>query len=115
MEQHVVTLDVSDTLDVAEHIMQLGRIRHMPVLSRGHLVGVLSQRDLFRAGISSALKFRRAAEDEWLAKIHVREAMTSKVWTVPPDASIRQAVGLMLEKKIGCVPVVDRAASSSAS
>ena len=107
METEVVTLNASDTLDLADDIMRLGRIRHMPVTSKGHLVGILSQRDLFRAAISSALQLRPAAEREWLAKIPVREAMTSTVFTVPPGATAHDAVKLMLEKRIGCVPVVE--------
>ena len=107
MEKEVVTLNAGDTLDLADDIMRLGRIRHMPVTSEGKLVGILSQRDLFRAAISSVLQLRPAAEREWLAKIPVREAMTAKVTTVAPDATVHEAVRLMLEKRIGCVPVVD--------
>ena len=106
MEREVVTLDASDTLDLADDIMRLGRIRHMPVLSEGRLVGILSQRDLFRAGISSVLAFRRAVESEWLAKISVREVMTTHVFTIAPTAPIREAVAVMLAKRIGCLPVV---------
>ena len=68
MERDVVTLDASDSLDLADDIMRLGRIRHMPVLSNSRLAGILSQRDLFRAAISSVLQLRPAAEREWLAK-----------------------------------------------
>jgi len=110
METSVATLEVSETLDLADQIMRLGRIRHMPVMSHGRLVGVLSQRDLFRAGISSALRLRRTAEEEWLAKIDVEEVMTRKVTTVGPDDSIHHAVALMLERKIGCLPVVENGA-----
>ena len=107
METDVVTLEQDETLDLADQIMRLGRIRHMPVISNGRLVGMLSQRDLFRASISSVLHLRGAAETEWLAKIDVREAMTRPVTTIAPDASIREAVELMLETKVGCLPVVD--------
>jgi CBS domain-containing membrane protein len=107
MEKELVTLEASDTLDLADDLMQLGRIRHMPVVSRAGVVGILSQRDLFRAAVSSALRFRRAVEKEWLAKIPVQEVMTSHVFTVGPDDSVRSAVDLMLAKRIGCVPVVE--------
>jgi CBS domain-containing protein len=106
MTEEVVSLDAADHLDLASDIMTLGRIRHMPVLSAGRLVGILSQRDLFRAAISSVLRFRAAAEREWLAGIRVGEVMTRNVATAWPEWSIRQAVDLMLEKKIGCLPVV---------
>ena len=107
MQTEVVTLNAGDTLDLADDIMRLGRIRHMPITADGKLVGILSQRDLFRAAISSVLQLRPAAEREWLAKIAVREAMTTKVCTIAPGASAHEAVKLMLEKRIGCVPVVE--------
>jgi CBS domain-containing protein len=108
MQKDVATLQVDDQLDLAGDIMGLGRIRHMPVLNpNGHVVGIISQRDLFRAGISSVLEFRPAAEREWLAKIPVREAMSAPVATIRSQDPIRAAIDLMLTKKIGCVPVVD--------
>jgi len=107
MQTEVVTLNAGDTLDLADDIMRLGRIRHMPITADGKLVGILSQRDLFRAAISSVLQLRPAAEREWLAKILVREAMTTKVFTIAPGARAHEAVGLMLEQRIGCLPVVE--------
>lgn len=102
----VVTLEPDDRLDVASDIMTLGRIRHMPVVRDGEVAGMLTQRDLFRAAISSALDLRPAAEREWLAKIHVGEVMTRPVVTVAPELPMRDAVRLMLERRIGCLPVV---------
>jgi acetoin utilization protein AcuB len=107
MATDVGTLTASDHLDLAHDIMTLGRIRHMPVLAGGRLVGIVSQRDLFRAAVSSVLNFRPAAEREWLAKIRVEEVMTRAVTTAAPEWPIRRAVDLMLEKKIGCLPVVE--------
>ena len=107
MTTEVVTLEACDSLDLVDDIMRLGRVRHMPVVSDGRLVGIVSQRDLFRAGISSVLHFRRAAEQEWLAKISVQEVMTRGVFTIQPDAPISNAIDIMLAKHIGCLPVVD--------
>ncbi len=107
MAREVVTLDASEKLDLAEGIMRLGRIRHLPVVSAGKLVGVLSQRDLFHAAISTVLQLRRSAERDWLATIPVREAMSEPVVTIAPEASLREAVELMAQKKIGCLPVID--------
>ena len=110
MQREVVTLEVSESLGVADDIMRLGRIRHMPVLSGSKLVGILSQRDLFRAAISSVLHPQPAIEQEWLNRIRVREVMTSPVFTTTPDASIHSAVEEMLAKRIGCLPVVEHEA-----
>jgi CBS domain-containing membrane protein len=107
MERNVATLMVSDTLSLADDIMRLGRIRHMPVMSGGRLVGILSQRDLFRAAISSILRPRPAEERDWFKQVSVREVMTTSVITVTPTASIRAAIGMMIDKRIGCLPVVE--------
>ncbi len=107
MQTDVVTLDAADSLDLANDVMQLGRIRHMPVVTKGRLVGIVSQRDLFRAACSSVLHFRPAAEREWLAKISLHEVMTRPVFTVGPDAVLQEAVTIMIDKRIGCVPVVE--------
>jgi CBS domain-containing protein len=107
MEHEVTTLNETDTLGLADDIMRLGRIRHLPVISGERLVGIVSQRDLFLAAVSSVLHFRKAAEREWLATIRVREVMTHPVITIDPRASIREAVELMLEKRVGCLPVLE--------
>jgi CBS domain-containing protein len=107
MQTELATLEVSDNLDLADDIMRLGRIRHMPVLDRDRLVGILSQRDLFRAGASSVLQLRREAERDWLGEVLVRSVMATRVFTISPEASIRDAVQVMIDKKVGCVPVVE--------
>ena len=106
MQPEVATLQASDHLDLADDVMRLGRIRHMPVEEEGRVVGMLTQRDLFRAGISSVLRFRSTAEREWLAKISVAEAMTAPVLTIDSGASLLSAVRLMVDRRIGCLPVV---------
>jgi CBS domain-containing protein len=107
MQREVATLKAGESLGLAEDIMQLGRIRHLPVLSGGVVVGIVSQRDLYRAGMSCMLQFRRSVEREWLACIPVRAVMTTSVITVAPDDTIHDAVELMLRHRIGCVPVVE--------
>jgi CBS domain-containing protein len=106
MQPEVATLSANDTLDLVDTIMRLGRIRHMPVVSGKRVVGIVSQRDLFLAGVSSALHFRESAERQWLAKIRVGEVMTHPVHTTCPEAPVREAVDLMLAQRIGCLPVV---------
>lgn len=107
MQREVATLRASDHLDLASDIMQLGRIRHLPVEDDGKVVGVVSQRDLFRAAISSVLQFRPTAEREWLAKIAVTEIMASPVRSVTPETPVREAAALMADLRIGCLPVVE--------
>lgn len=107
MTREVVTLGVSDHLDLADDVMRLGRIRHMPVVRGEEVVGVLSQRDLFRAAISSVLRLKPSLQREFLGKVPVQEAMTKTVIVVGPDTPVREAIALMIEKRIGCLPVVE--------
>jgi CBS domain-containing protein len=107
MQREVATLKAGESLGLAEDIMQLGRIRHLPVLSGGVVVGIVSQRDLYRAATSCMLQLRRSTEREWLACIPVWAVMTTNVITVAPDDTIHDAVELMLRHRIGCVPVVE--------
>ncbi|HEY2385508.1 MAG TPA: CBS domain-containing protein [Candidatus Binatia bacterium] len=107
MEKEILTIHEDDHLDVADGVMRFSRVRHIPVVSDGEVVGIVSQRDLFRAGISSVLAFRGKAEREWLAKISIDEVMTAPVFTIGPDESVQSAVAIMLNKRIGCLPVVE--------
>ncbi len=102
-----VTLECNDVLDVADDIMTLGRIRHLPVLEEGRVVGVLSQRDLFHSALVRLLGFQPREQKDLMRTVRVREVMTKPVITISPEAPVKEAARLMMEKKIGCLPVVD--------
>jgi CBS domain-containing protein len=108
MQHHVVTLGLEDSLDVAEDIMTLGRVRHLPVVAgESRLVGLVTQRDLLKASLASVLELGRAAEHDWLKAIPVRVVMTREIETASPDDSLKSAVERMIARKIGCLPVVE--------
>jgi CBS domain-containing protein len=71
MQRDVATLKASESLALAEDILHLGRIRHLPVVSAGVVVGIVSQRDLYRAAMSCMLQLQRSREREWLGCIPV--------------------------------------------
>ena len=109
MRTHVVTLHFTDTLSVAEDIMNMGRIRHLPVLDGSNcVVGIVTQRDLYKASISSVLGLNRAKEHEWMEKVKVQDVMTKTVTMIDPEAGVVEAVNKMVSEKIGCLPVVDQ-------
>jgi acetoin utilization protein AcuB len=108
MRTNVVTLQATDMLGIAEDIMSMGRIRHLPgVDAKNRVVGVVTQRDLFRASISSVLGFDRSKEHEWLGKVRVQDVMTKQVTMIGPEAGVVAAVDKLVADKIGCLPVVD--------
>jgi CBS domain-containing membrane protein len=108
MSADVVTLGRNDKLAAAQDLMRLGRIRHLPVLDEdGALAGIVSQRDLFHSGLIKALGYGSHAQQHALATVAVKEAMTSDVVTTTPDTTLRAASHTMLERKIGCLVVVE--------
>jgi CBS domain-containing protein len=104
MQRDVVTLDAAANLDVAERLMRSDRIRHLPIVSGNHLVGLLSQRDVLRAGLSGVPPRCSGVP---LAHLSVREAMTTQVHVSLPESTLASAVEMMLLKDIGCLPVVE--------
>jgi CBS domain-containing membrane protein len=107
MEREVATLQQGDRLDLADDIMRLGRIRHLPVLEGERLVGILSNRDLLAASLSRALDFEPKHRRSFLRSVEVKEVMSLAVETVRPEATAREAGQRMIRHRIGCLPVVD--------
>jgi CBS domain-containing protein len=107
MSQDPATLGRNETLDLAESIMNLGRIRHMPVVDDGKIVGIVSQRDLFRSALITALGFGRKTTSALIKTIKIKEVMTEHVITISPEATVKEAARVMIDKKIGCLPVVE--------
>lgn len=107
MEREVVTLQREDRLDLAGDVMRLGRIRHMPVLQGSQLVGIVSNRDLLAASLSSAFEIEQSNRREFQRSVEVKEVMTQDVDTVGPDDRADEAGRRMLRRQIGCLPVVD--------
>ena len=109
MTKDVATLDSNDELALADDVMRLGRIRHMPVVDEqsGELVGIVSQRDLFRGALVRTLGWGETGIRRVMKTIAVKEVMSNDAITTTEDTPIRDAANLMLDHKIGCLPVVD--------
>jgi len=101
-----VTLKPEDTLDLANDVISLGRIRHIPVVDEGRLVGMLSERDLMGAAASQIFGLKQRSKAALLKSVLIKDVMKKRVVTVGPQTPIRDVAHLMAEKKIGCVPVV---------
>ena len=106
MESEIVTLAAGDRLDLADDVMRLGRVRHIPVLDDGRVVGIVTHRDLLAASLSKTLAFDPAQRRTFMHSIDVGEVMSRDVVTIPPDATLDDAAALLLGRRIGCLPVV---------
>jgi len=100
-------VDRNDNLLTVEARMATKQLRHLPVLEQGDIVGIVTQRDLFKATMSSAMGYGEKAQQAYLQSVRVKEIMIYPVVTVAPDTSVGTAADLIITKGIGCLPVVD--------
>jgi len=101
---------VSPEASVAEvwDLMRERAIRHIPVIDRGALVGMLSDRDLAHFDLAGALTSEGADGLRRALATPVAKVMSPDVIDVDPDADVSEVVDLLVENRIGAVPVVDR-------
>jgi CBS domain-containing protein len=92
----------------ANALMKQHRIRHLPVVENGRLVGIVSQGDLRQASIAASINADSYELHFMLDRLTVSNIMTRKVFTVTPEAFIVHAAELMTEKKIAGLPVVEK-------
>ncbi|MFT3698674.1 MAG: CBS domain-containing protein [Kofleriaceae bacterium] len=99
MRPGAFTIDSRDTLAMAQRAMTKAKIRHLPVVQEGKLVGMLSQRDLiaYRA---------RVADDSWWST-PVYRAMTSPAQYAHPDDSLTEIAARLAQDKLGALPILD--------
>jgi CBS domain-containing membrane protein len=101
-----VTLKPEDTLDLANDVISLGRIRHIPVVEDGRLVGMITERDLLGTAASYIFGLKQKNKSALMKSVLLKDVMKKRVITVAPDTAIKDAAHLMADKKIGCVPVI---------
>jgi acetoin utilization protein AcuB len=102
MTEKLVTLSPETSVSEALTLCRERRIRHIPILEGGHLVGVVTDRDLRDASPALGDPERASA----LQKIRVGDVMTREVITTDPEDSIENAAQVMYEHKIQSLPVV---------
>jgi len=103
MTREIVTLSPDETVGTALALCRERRIRHLPVLSEGRLVGIVSDRDLRSSTPALGDPARAAA----LQEVLVEDVMATEVVSAHPEDPIEQAANTMRELRIGCLPVVE--------
>lgn len=107
MTSRVVTVEIDDPLEAVKKIFDSVKFHHLLVVEAGKLCGVISDRDLLRA-LSPYIGTRsESARDAATLKKRVHQIMTRKPVTLPPEATLGDAVKVFLEHRVSCIPVVD--------
>jgi acetoin utilization protein AcuB len=91
----------------AMEILRARRIGRLPVVDDDRLVGIVSEPDLLRAMPSPATSLSVWEMPELLERLPVREVMTHDVVVVEPGTRVQDAAQLMVDRRIGGLPVVE--------
>lgn len=102
-----LTLEPSASLYDARALMYEKRIRHIPIVQQGNLLGLISQRDVLAAEHSSLLNIEAEKRLENEKSIRVSDFMKINLVSIDPKASMRKAALYIQKHKLGCLPVVE--------
>ena len=100
-----ITLQPTDTILQAEDIMDQQRIRQLPVVEDAELVGIITDRDV-RQFLGGRL-FGEPHERERAMNTQIATVMTRTPVSLNPDDELRDVIDLLIEEKVGGIPVVD--------
>ena len=107
MTPNPITITPQTTLPEAHRLMDEHYIRRLPVIKQGKLVGIVTLGDIRQAQASNATTLSVYELNYLLDQIPAKEFMAYKPITISPDAPIAEAARLMLQYKIGALPVIE--------
>ena len=107
MTANPITVHSDESILHARALLRSHQIRHLPVVERKRLIGMLSDRDI-RLLLPSSLATPEEQQrfQSWGTQVTVGDVMTRKVVTVAPETETEKAARLMVERRIGCLPVL---------
>ncbi len=114
MKTKVFTVEQHDLIDRVFFLIHYEKVRHLPVVEKGKVIAIVSDRDLYKAlGPKNNSNAIEAVNEKNSAELHVvpqkvQHIMRRGVITVNPDTYVSEAAALMADHKIGALPVVDK-------
>ena len=106
MTRDVISVDINATIADVVALMHDNDFRHVPVLSDGELVGMVSDRDL-RGFTMPVLDLASGDVKRRNLQVPVTDVMNTDMLSLGPEAELSETIDMMLEQKVGAVPVVD--------
>jgi acetoin utilization protein AcuB len=108
MTRDPVTIRDDEGIDEGLKLMRDRKVRRLPVLDRhGRMIGIVADTDLLHAAPSPVSSLSVYEMHYLLARLKIKQVMTSPVITVNPDTPLEDAARIMVEKKIGGLPVIE--------
>lgn len=107
MSKTVASIEVDDFMSHAISVMKEKKVRMLPVLKKGELVGVVSVTDIKKASASDATALDVHEMLYLLTRIRIQDIMSKTPITVPPDYTIEETAEVLMTHNVSGVPVVD--------
>ena len=107
MSKNVIAVDINDSMQEAIKLLKENDIKMMPVLKKGKLVGVVTDRDLKRASASDATTLDVHELLFLISKIKIKDIMTKDPIMIPEDFTVEETAEILLKNKISGAPVID--------
>jgi acetoin utilization protein AcuB len=108
MSKPVITIDADASMSDAIKLLKNHNIKMLPVMEKGKLVGIVTDRDIKRASASDATSLEIHELLYLISKIKIEEIMTKNPITVPQDYTVEETAEILLKHNISGVPVVDQ-------
>ena len=110
MTSNVFTIDPHDMIDRVFFLIHYEKVRHLPVVEKGKVVGMVSDRDMYKAlgpkSNSNAIEANKTGTQLHVIPKKVQNIMRRGVISVSPDTLASDAAALMADNKIGALPVL---------
>ncbi len=96
MTKPIHTMAVDSLLKDVKNLMKTYDIRHVPIVKDRHIVGMISDRDLLKVGMSGTFPFLKAAN-----------IMSTVLIVALDETPLAHVARVLMEEKISCLPVID--------
>ncbi len=107
MTHHPTSVSPNDNFPQAMSVIRKRKIRHLPVVDKDKLVGIVVEKDLLSNHPSPATTLSLYEIYSLLESLRIRQIMSRPVITVEGDCPLEEAARIMVENKISCLPVMD--------
>jgi len=108
MTNVVHTVEQSASLPEVINLMRKYKIRHVPVVNQGKVVGMISRTDVNRLTFGVLFEDQEDADDTVITSLTVSQVMTSKLKYISPDDTIREVAKMFSKEEFHALPVLDR-------
>ncbi len=107
MTHHVYVVDIKDSLESAREVVRKHNVRHVPVVQKGKLVGIISKTDLNRLTFSGMFEGEGDTDEAVLDMLNLSQVMSHKPRVVRAGDDIRAVAKILSEEEFHALPVVD--------